>query len=77
MVTEFLDLLGIAHKAGVVESLPATVEDDKLKSAIEGLLAKYPQQKVAVYLHTFYATNDPQWPSLSNLLREDKRLQPG
>ena len=75
MVTEFLDLLGIAHKAGVVEELPAAVDDDKLKPAIEGLLAKYSHPKVAVYLHAFYATNEPGWPTLAALLREDKRLQ--
>ncbi len=77
MVIEFLDLLGIAHQAGVVEVLPATVEDAKLQSAIEGLLAKYPHPKVAVYLHAFDATNDVHWPNLAALLREDKRLQPG
>src|SRR5262249_54309628 len=56
MVSEFLDLTGIPHEAGVVENLPATIDDAKLKSAIEALIAKYPHQKVAVYLHTFYAT---------------------
>jgi hypothetical protein len=76
MVTEFLDHLGIAHKAGVVEELPASVDDARLKSAIEELLAKHPHPKVAVYLHAFYATNDPQWPALATLLRDDARLQP-
>src|SRR5262249_30426743 len=74
MVTEFLDLLEISHQAGVVEDLPTTVDDAKLNSAIEALLAKYPHQKVAVYLHAFYATNEPRWPNLDALLRTDQRL---
>ncbi len=77
MVTDFLDNLGIAHEAGAVENLPATVDDAKLKSATEALLAKYSHQKVAVYLHAFYATNDVHWTNLAALLREEKRLQLG
>ena len=77
MVSEFLDLMGIPHQAGVVEKLPDSVDDGKLKSAIENLLAKYPHPKVAVYLHAFYSTNDPHWLNLDALLREDARLQPG
>ena len=77
MVTEFLDHLEIAHQAGVVENLPAAVDDSKLRAAIEGLLGKYSHPIVAVYLHAFHATNNPQWPNLAALLREDARLQPG
>ena len=77
MLTEFLDLAGIPHKAGVAEDFPATMDDGKLNSAIDSLLAKFPHQKVVVYLHTFYATSDLQWPNLAALLREDKRLQLG
>ena len=77
MLTQFLDLLGIPHKAGVVEDFPATIDDAKLKPAIESLLASFPPQKVVAYLQTFCATNDVQWPNLAALLKEDKRLQLG
>src|SRR3954447_20946228 len=53
MLVDFLDTLGIAHKEGVVEDLPATIEDDKLRSAIDLLLTKYPPEPVAVYLNAF------------------------
>src|SRR5215831_16821901 len=40
MLIDFLNGLGIKHEEGVVEDLPATVDDDKLRSAVEGLLTK-------------------------------------
>src|SRR2546428_3204565 len=40
MLCDFLDGLGIVHKEGVVEDLPATVEDAKLSAAVDALLAK-------------------------------------
>src|SRR3974390_924558 len=38
MLEDFLDALGIQHKEGVVEDLPATMDDAKLKLAIDALL---------------------------------------
>src|SRR5437016_3439694 len=40
MLADFLDALGIAHKEGVVDDLPATVEDARLHTAVDALLAK-------------------------------------
>ena len=77
LLSEFLDLTEIPHKAGVVEDFPAGIDDAKLKSAIESLLVKFSHQKVAVYLHTFYATSDVRWPNLAASLQEDQRLQLG
>src|SRR5882672_2328130 len=34
MLVDFLDSLGIAHNEGVVDELPATMDDAKLKAAI-------------------------------------------
>ena len=48
MLCDFLDALGIAHKEGVVDDLPATVEDAKLSAAIDTLMSKYPREVVAV-----------------------------
>ncbi len=77
MLVDFLDALAIEHKEGVVDDLPATVEDAKLKQAIEKLLAKYPREEVAVYLNAFYSMNDVSWPNLKSLLENDPRLQFG
>ncbi len=77
MLVDFLDALGIAHKDGVVEDLPATVDDSRLSSAVEVLLGKYPREVVAVYLHAFQEMNEVQWPNLKTMLEGDKRLELG
>ncbi len=77
MLVDFLDSLQITHKEGVVEDLPATIEDAKLKTAVDTLLAKYPQEVVAVYLNAFTDMNEVDWPNLKALLKEDTRLQIG
>ena len=77
MLTTFLDALGIPHKEGVVEDLPATMDDEKLKAAVEQLLAKFPPEVVAVYLNAFNDMNEANWPNLKTILESDSRLQLG
>ena len=77
MLIAFLDALGIAHKDGVVEDLPGTVDDAKLKSAVETLLGKFSHESVAVYLNAFNDMNAAGWPNLKVLLETDARLQLG
>jgi hypothetical protein len=77
MLADFLDKLGIAHKEGAVDNLPAAVEDANLKGAIDLVLSKYPAEEVAVYLNAFYTMNDVRWPNLEAMLKEDPRLQFG
>ena len=77
MLTTFLDTLGIPHKEGVVEDLPASMDDEKLKAAVEQLLAKFPPEVVAVYLNAFNDMNEANWPNLKTLLESDSRLQLG
>lgn len=77
MLVDFLDALSIKHSEGVVDALPATVEDAKLKASIEQLLAKYPGEEVAVYLNAFQAMNDVSWSNLKQMLEDDTRLQLG
>jgi hypothetical protein len=77
MLGDFLDALGIVHKEGVVDDLPATVEDAKLNSAVDALLAKYPPEVVAIYLQAFNEMNEADWPNLKAMLESDKRLQLG
>ncbi len=77
MLVDFLNSLGIQHKDGVVEDLPSSVDDEKLKTAVDGLLAKYPPEHVAVYLHAFNEMNEVEWANLTKMLADDKRLQLG
>ena len=77
MLIEFLNALNIAHENGVVEDLPAAVEDAKLKAAVEKLLATFPHETVAVYLNAFNDMNAAGWPNLKTLLENDARLQLG
>jgi hypothetical protein len=77
MLVDFLDALGIEHKDGAVDNLPETVEDDKLKGAVDQLLTKHPKEKVTVYLHAFDEMNEVQWGNLKGVLESDTRLQLG
>jgi hypothetical protein len=77
MLCDFLDALGIAHKDGVVDDLPATVEDAKLTAAVDTLLGKYPREVGAVYLNAVQEMNEGQGPNLKGLLETDKRLELG
>ena len=74
VLTEFLDTLKVTHDKGVVENLPATVDDAALQAAVEALLAKHPPQIVAIYLHAFNHMNDAKWTNLEALLQKDSRL---
>ena len=75
MLVDFLNALAIEHKDGVVEDLPETMEDAKLRSAVDVLLAKYPREVVAVYLNAFTDMNQVEWPALKPMLQSDTRLQ--
>ena len=77
MLVDFLDSLGISHNEGVVDDLPATMDDAKLKAAIDLLISKYPPEVVAVYLNAFNDMNDVDWPNLKSMLEADPRLQLG
>ena len=77
MLADFLDALEIKNEAGVVDDLPKEIDDAKLKSAIDTLLAKYPPEAVAVYLHAFNDMNEANWANLKTMLESDSRLQLG
>jgi hypothetical protein len=77
MLADYLDALGIKHEEGVVEDIPATMDDAKLNAAVDALLAKYPPETVAVYLHAFNEMNEQEWPNLTAMLNTDPRLQLG
>jgi hypothetical protein len=77
MLVDFLNALGIENKEGVVEDLPAAMDDAKLQSAVDMLLAKYPPEIVAVYLNAFNDMNEANWSNLKIMLEGDTRLQLG
>jgi hypothetical protein len=77
MLVDYLNALGIENSEGVVEDLPPSIDDAKLQAAVDGLIAKYPHETVAVYLHAFYQMNEANWPNLKAMLETDSRLQLG
>lgn len=77
MLCDFLDALGIPHKDGVVDDLPESMDDAKLRGAVDLLLGKYPREVSAVYLHAFQEMNEVSWPNLKAMLETDKRLELG
>jgi hypothetical protein len=77
LLIDFLTALKIPHQNGVVENLPATVDDTDLKNAIDLLLGKNPPEIVGLYLHAFRDMNDVHWPTLNAILAEDTRLMLG
>jgi len=77
MLVDFLNALEIPNENGVVEDLPKSVDDAKLKAAIDTLLMKHPPEAVAVYLNAFNGMNEANWPNLKTLLEGDTRLQLG
>lgn len=77
MLCDFLDALGVEHKNGAVDDLPALVDEVKLQNAVKVLLEKYPPEEVSVYLNAFYTMNDVRWANLETMLKSDPRLQFG
>jgi hypothetical protein len=79
LLCDFLHSLGISHdEDGTVEELPESPAKEKLREVITELLAKYPAESVAVYLHAFHDMGSTvSWPPLGEVLAEDERLRLG
>lgn len=76
LLCDFLDGLGVAHdEHGTIEEIPPAPEKAKIAEVVTGLLGKYDPAIVAVYLHTFQATDEKGWSTLEELLAEDPRLK--
>jgi hypothetical protein len=75
LLVDFLDGVGVAHRDGLVDDLPETVDDAKLKATVDALLAKHSADVVKVYLHSFNSMNESQWKNLEQILKDDARLQ--
>lgn len=77
MLVDFLNALELKHENGAVDDLPPSMDDARLTAAIEGLLAKYTPEKVALYLRAFNDLSKANWDNLGKLLESDPRLQLG
>ncbi len=78
LICDFLDGLKIPHDGkGVVETLPPAPPKEELLATIDQLLAKYPPETVAVYLHAFQAMDEGAWPTLEEVLDSEPRLRLG
>ena len=77
MLCDFLDAMEIKHEDdGTVDVLPQAPPREKIASAVSQLLAKYPAERVAVYLHAFRDMDSAvQWPALDEILAEEPRLK--
>jgi hypothetical protein len=53
------------------------MDDAKLGTAVDTVLAKHPPEVVTVYLNAFNEMNEVEWPNLKTMLESDKRLQLG
>jgi hypothetical protein len=79
ILCDFLDSAGIQRDDdGTVETLPESPPKEKLAESVGQLVAKYPAEAVAVYLHAFHdMDSEVSWPPLGELLAEDERLRLG
>lgn len=77
VLIDFLDSLKIKHDKGVVETIPQSVDDAALKQGVDVLLAKYPAETVALYLHAFNDMDEARWKNLNEVLASDPRLKLG
>ena len=68
LLIDFLTALHIPHQNGVVDTLPATVDDKDLHDAVELLLSKNTPEVVGLYLRAFHDMNEADWPNLKKIL---------
>lgn len=70
LMTAFLDTVGIAHDGkGYAEAFPESVDDAKLRGAVDALYAKFPEPAVTLYLGVMDRISGVQWPNLAGLIR--------
>jgi hypothetical protein len=77
MLCDFLAAMEIKHEDdGTVDVLPPAPPKETIAVAVAQLLAKYPAETVAVYLHAFRDMDSAvQWPALDEILAEEPQLK--
>jgi hypothetical protein len=69
LLIEWLDLIGLAHKEGVLEEdAPAEPAESKLRKAVKTYLAKDDDADRDLLLRAFAAQSSVEWPTLDALL---------
>ena len=69
MLSTFCDKLGIENDEGTVEeALPDSLDADKVKDAVDALLAENDAPLVALYLRVFQIQRPGGWPELAEQL---------
>lgn len=75
LLVTFVSGLGIEHdEDGGVEDLPESIDQDKLKAAIDELLKTNSRPLVTLYLHVFQLQQPGRWPEIAEALENDDRL---
>ncbi len=75
-ILQFLEDLGISHDgSGLIEDTPSEPAPETVKKGVENLLAKFPHDCVAIYLHLFIQMDPDGWKTLRQLLEETPELQ--
>jgi hypothetical protein len=69
MMGAFLDLLGIAHEKGVIDSESVKPEPEKLSPAVDALFSRFPEENVLLYLETLLCQDPQTWQELANVPR--------
>jgi len=78
MLITFLDAVGIPHDGkGQVEDLPEEIAEDKAQAGIDALLALYPPQQAALYLHMFQLQRPEGWPGLTAAMEKTEAIKLG
>jgi len=76
LLVTFCDNMEIKHdgKGTVTESLPETLDDDKLTAATAAMFDKFPANLVSLYLYVFNLQTINGWENLTDLLANDERI---
>ena len=76
MLITFCDAMDIKHdgNGAVEEELPETLDEEKLKSAIDALFDKFPADITSLYLHVFNIQTVDGWENLGSILEQDDRI---
>lgn len=70
MLTQFLDAIGIPHKDGLFEDVPAEpISESKLRPAVDGLLSAFDEDAVVLYLLALRASQ-PVFGGVDGRLKE-------
>ena len=67
MMSTFLDAIGVAHEAGLINDDAASPDPTRMASAAAAIAAGYPAEDVAVYLNTLLWQDPDRWGVLADL----------